>query len=277
MVARAVVLELQTQLTAKESELGLLRSDLAAVRAELAEARAELAAEGEVVARKEALIAELHAAHTADARAAAEGGAGAAEAALAAAAGAGARQARLSAIAQETIDGLHIKVRKQEEMSAKLRAMLEASREALRTEKAANAAEIEKLNERLYQLQASGLRELEGELRKVDEAPLPRASDGLELSGAQVEELLIEKDETIQRLQVEAEAAAHEVAALRIHLQEQVAEVERLGGALEAEKRREPSSAMHSQLAQVVPPVARYKWGEQTCPLGRWFAVSLNA
>lgn len=251
MVARAVVLELQTQLTAKESELGLLRSDLAAVRAELAEARAELAAEGEVVARKEALIAELHAAHTADARAAAEGGAGAAEAALAAAAGAGARQARLSAIAQETIDGLHIKVRKQEEMSAKLRAMLEASREALRTEKAANAAEIEKLNERLYQLQASGLRELEGELRKVDEAPLPRASDGLELSGAQVEELLIEKDETIQRLQVEAEAAAHEVAALRIHLQEQVAEVERLGGALEAEKRREPSSAMHSQLAQL--------------------------
>jgi DNA repair exonuclease SbcCD ATPase subunit len=251
VAARAVVLELQAQLSSREAELADLRSDLASAVTELAQARAELAAEGENLARKEALLAELHAAHTAEARAMAEGGASSAEAAIAAAAGAGARQSRLAAVAQQTIAGLHAKVRKHEETESALRRMLEAGREALRNEKAAAAAEAEKLSERLYQFQRKGLQELEGALRMADEMPPPRAADGLELSGAQVEELLIEKDEAIARLQVEAEAAGHEVVALRAHLQEQLAEVERLGGALEAERRREPTSAMHAQLAQV--------------------------
>jgi hypothetical protein len=251
VAARAVVLELQTQLSSREAEIADLRSELASARTELAHARAELAAEGESLARKEALLAELHASHSAEARAIAEGGATSTEVAIAAAAGAGARQSRLAAVAQQTISSLHEKVRKHEQTEIALRKMLETGREAMRNEKAAAAAEAEKLSERLYQLQRAGLQELEGELRRVDAAPPPRAAAGTELTGEQLEELLIEKDEAISRLQVEAAAAGYEVAALRGHLQEQVAEVERLGGALEAERRREPTAGMHAQLAQV--------------------------
>ena len=46
-----MVLELQTQISTNEQELGFLRSEVATARSDLNEARAELAAEGEVVAR----------------------------------------------------------------------------------------------------------------------------------------------------------------------------------------------------------------------------------
>ncbi|EOD09036.1 hypothetical protein EMIHUDRAFT_452946 [Emiliania huxleyi CCMP1516] len=225
------VLELQAQLAAKQSDLTFAQSELNSAKAELAEARAELAAESEALARKVALIGELQEGHAAEAREAAE---------------------------SETIRGLHAKVRRHEESEERYRGMLEASREALRKEKAAGAAEVERLHERLYQLQHSGIVELQSELAKADEAPKVRAAAGSALPCEQLEELLVEKDAVIAKLTVDAEGAGREAASLRQRveelrqrLEEQAKEMERLGSAVEAERRREPTSAMSSQLSQL--------------------------
>ena len=115
------------------------------------------------------------------------------------------RSARLAALAQETVRSLQAKARRQEEAIARYQQLLADAREALQREKAAAAAQLDGMSEKLYQRQEDDMRTLQEALGRVDAAPEPK-TEGTDLSGAEIEGLLLEKDELISRLELTVES-----------------------------------------------------------------------
>ena len=79
------------------------------------------------------------------------------------------------------------------------------------------------------------MRKLQEALGRVDAAAEPK-TEGTDLSGAEIEGLLLEKDELISQLELTVESGAREVEASKLHLQQRVVQLDTLSAQLEQEK-----------------------------------------
>ena len=80
--------------------------------------------------------------------------------------------------------------------------------------------------------------------------PEPKPS-GAELTAAQMEELLLEKDERIDQLVRELADAKSALETTRLHLQERATHVETLEAQLDVAGKREPTHQMYQQVNQL--------------------------
>ena len=261
--ARAELAEASEQLRLREHEVAELGAELAEARGLLAEARTDLTREEQAVARKDALLQELQSGGSgrrggsgdlgrslgasSDALGASSGIDEVAQARLASGEG---RSARLAALAQETVRSLQAKTRRQEEAIERYKQLLADSREALQREKAAAAAQLDGMSEKLYQRQEDDMRKLQEALGRVDAAAEPK-TEGTDLSGAEIEGLLLEKDELISQLEITLESGQRELEASKLHLQQRVVQLDTLSAQLEQEKLNKPSAGMQQMVGQL--------------------------
>ena len=184
------------------------------------------------------------------------------------------RNQRVALLATESNRALQAKLRRQEETVEQYQKMLTEARAALRREKASSAAESKRLSEQLYEQHEEGIQKLQKAsasrahsppahaqptthhhsplqaLTKLDEVPEPKPS-GAELTAAQMEELLLEKDERIDQLVRELADAKSALETTRLHLQERATHVETLEAQLDVAGKREPTHQMYQQVNQL--------------------------
>ena len=248
--AQAELAEATKQLRALEEDKAALELAVSELQADLSAARGELLEEESAVARKDQLIKELQQARSSDSKASLQQSESSASELATQAATDEARHARTLSLAQETVISLQQQLRRKDEEVVKYQEMLAAAREATRKEKASAAADSERMTERLYQQHEQGITQLQQALVKLDATPEPRAS-GADMTMAELEEILDEKDQLVQRLQMELETSQRDLKASRHHLQERVGELETVQAQLEQQKKAAPTHSMQQLVLQL--------------------------